>query len=107
MRIKKFPRLTMLLIEWVDTVTDSAWTNEKGIEKAKPARVKTLGFFLENKKYVLKIAHTYHENESDITVIPWGCIKSIINPVYSNLLLTLHYTYNQFVLSLLRIDTSP
>ena len=78
MRIKKFPRLTMLLIEWVDTVTDSAWTNKKGIEKAKLARVKTLGFFLENKKYALKIAHAYHGNESDITVIPWGCIKNIV-----------------------------
>ena len=78
MRIKKFPKYTLLLVQWDDILSDSSWHDAKGIEKARPAKIKTLGFFLGNAKRVLKLAHSVAEDgESDYTVIPWGTIKEI------------------------------
>ena len=77
MRIKKFNKLTYLLITWEDISSDANWTDNIDIELAKPFSVKTLGFYLETKKRVLKIAHSIIEGSSDYTCIPWGCIKDI------------------------------
>lgn len=78
MRIRKFPKYTLLLVQWDDICSDSSWTDAKGIDKAKPAKIKTLGFFLGNAKRVLKVAHSVAEDgDSDYTCIPWGTIKHI------------------------------
>jgi len=78
MRVKKFPKFTKLLIVWNDITSDASWHNINKLDKVKTVGVKTLGFFLENKKRELKIAHSITEDgDGDYTVIPWGCVKSI------------------------------
>lgn len=85
MRIKKFPKFTELMVSWEDITSDSAWHDKDGIRKARPTLVKTLGFFLGNKKGVLKLGHSISEDgDSDYTVIPWGCIKEIKELELSN-----------------------
>ena len=78
MRIKKYPKLAQLLIEWDDITSDASWIDKEGIDKAKTASVKTLGFYLGTKKRVLKVAHSIADGESDCTCIPWSVIKQII-----------------------------
>lgn len=78
MRIKKFPKYTQLLVTWLDIISDSSWHNKSEIEKAQAMRVQTLGFFLQNKRKDLKIAHSITDDgDSDYTVIPWACVDSI------------------------------
>ena len=78
MKIQKFSMQTKLLVTWDDTTSDSKWHDKQGIDKAKTTSVKTLGFFLSNKKRVLKIGHSITEDgDSDYTCIPFGCIRSI------------------------------
>lgn len=78
MRIKSFPKYTMLRIAWFDILSDSSWHNRKEIDEAQSMEVWSLGFFLQNKKKDLKIAHSVsNDGESDYTVIPWACIKYI------------------------------
>lgn len=77
MRIKKFPKHTKLEVQWADISSDANWIDAAGIKDAKPFAVKTLGFYLETKKRVLKVAHSIIEGSSDYTCIPWGCIKAI------------------------------
>lgn len=78
MRTKRFPKLTMVLVTWEDTTSDAKWHDKQEIENAKAIIIRTIGFFIENKKRALKIAHsTTSDGDSDYTIIPWGCIVSI------------------------------
>jgi hypothetical protein len=78
MRIKSFPRFTKLFIQWTDIVSDSAWHDKDEIDKAHSVLVNTVGFFLQNKKGELKVAHSITDDcDSDYTVIPWCVIKHI------------------------------
>ena len=78
MRIKKFEPGTRLEVTWADIVSDSSWQSQRDIDTATTAQVKTLGYFLQNKKGVLKIAHSVTEDgQSDSTRIPWAVIKNI------------------------------
>jgi len=78
MRVKTWPRYTKLLVTWLDIVSDSAWHGKADIEKVQAMRVQTLGFFLQNKKKDLKVAHSITgDGDSDYTIIPWTVISSI------------------------------
>lgn len=78
MRIKKFQPGTRLEITWNDIVSDSAWQSKDDIDKAFTVKVKTVGYFLQNQKGVLKIAHSISEDgDSDSTRIPWAVIQKI------------------------------
>lgn len=78
MRAKRFPKFAVVLVAWEDTTSDAKWHDKQEIEKAKTTVVKTVGFFIENKKRVLKVAHSMTEDgDSDYTVIHWGCVKGI------------------------------
>ena len=78
MRVKRFPKYTMLLVVWQDIVSDSSWNDKEAIEKAGTAEIKTVGFFLQNKKQTLKIAHSIADDgASDYTVIPWACVVKV------------------------------
>jgi len=77
-RPKKFKKFTRLLVSWCDIVSDSTWHNKKAVDEFNIAKVKTLGFFLDNNKCQLRIAHSVAEGgDCDITVIPYGCITKI------------------------------
>jgi len=77
-RVKRFPKFTIVLITWEDTTSDAKWYSKQKVEKVETTTVKTIGFFIENKKRILKIAHSVTAGgDSDYTVIPWGCIKGV------------------------------
>lgn len=78
MRVKQFSKLTIVLVTWEDTTSDAKWHDRQEVEKAKTTAVRTVGFFINNKKRLLKVAHSMTEDgDSDYTCIPWGCIKEI------------------------------
>lgn len=82
MRPTKFEPGTMLLVEWLDIVSDASWQSEQKRNKEHPVDVKTVGFFLRtyryNGHYCMKLAHSISaEGDSDTTEIPFGCIKNI------------------------------
>lgn len=78
MRIKSFPRYTKLMVVWSDIISDSSWHGRDEIDKAQSVQVQTLGFFLQNKKKDLKLAHSVvDDGDSDYTCIPWSVIKTI------------------------------
>ena len=78
MRIKKFEPGTELRVWWVDITQDAAWHTEKQREQCKPTLVKTLGMYIRTKKNSLLLCHSWTEDgDSDILVIPWGCITCI------------------------------
>ena len=79
MRPKRFKKFTPIAVYWEDIVSETKWNTPSDIDKAKTASVITLGFFLKNKKKAIIIAHNLtDDNESDYTIIPFGCISKII-----------------------------
>jgi len=77
-RIKKFEKLTKLLVEWEDILSEPEWHDKDKIDKVTAMSVKTLGFYLGTKKNVLKLAHSIcQDGDSDVTLIPWGCVRNI------------------------------
>ncbi len=78
MRAKKFPKFTTLLVKWDDITSDAKWHDAKALAKVKTTLVKTVGFFIDNKKHKLKLSHSVTEDgDADYTVIPWGCVRSV------------------------------
>lgn len=80
MRPKKFQKYDILVVSWLDIVSESKWHNKEEVENAEAVSVKTIGFFLDNKKRQLRIAHSIaKDGDCDVTVIPYGCINKIEN----------------------------
>jgi len=78
MRPKRIIKYTPLQVSWTDIVSDAAWHDRDEIEKADTAMIQTIGFFLQNKKKSLKLAHSVTDDgASDYTIIPWAVIKQI------------------------------
>ncbi len=78
MQVKRFPKFTFILVTWEDPTSDAKWYDKQDIDKMKTTVVRTMGFFLGNKKRVLKVAHSITaDGDSDFTAIPWGCIKEV------------------------------
>ncbi len=78
MKIKKFPKFTKLMVTWTDIISDSAWHGKEEVEKAQAMRVQTLGFFLQNKRKDIKLAHSVTDDgDSDYTIIPWSVVSNI------------------------------
>lgn len=76
MRIKKFAKYEMLLVEWDDIYSDPAWRSDANTVDT--AKVLTIGFYLDNKGRKLRIAHSLcSDGDSDVTVIPFGCVSKI------------------------------
>lgn len=71
---------TLIEVEWDDTVFAAIWYTEKNASIKQPVMCRTVGYFLNKDKKVLRLSHTiqvsqYHER--DISVIPIGCITKI------------------------------
>ena len=62
MRVKRFPKYTMLQVTWHDIISDSSWLTKDEIDAAKTIEIKTVGYFLQNKKNELKVAHSITED---------------------------------------------
>jgi len=79
MRIRTYPKYTVLKILWKDITSDPSWHSKEGLDKAEATSVVSVGMFLANHKGELKICHDVAEDgSSDYQVIPWGCIDKII-----------------------------
>jgi len=71
---------TLIEVEWDDIVYDSTWLSEHKAANYPTAKCKTMGYFLNQTKKVLRLSATIQfdkDNERDITVIPLGVIKKI------------------------------
>jgi hypothetical protein len=78
MRAKKFSKFTILLVEWEDITSDAKWHNTQELDGAKTTTVKSVRFFIDNKKHRLKISRSITEDgDADYTVIPWGCVRKV------------------------------
>ena len=69
-------------VEWDDIVTHPQWIPQDKAEKELPCRCKSVGYFLNQDKHVLRLSCTIQPDESkpdrDLTIIPRGCITKII-----------------------------
>ena len=71
---------TLIEVEWVDIISDSAWLSDKKAADCPPAQCKSVGYFLNRTKNVIRLSSTIQygkDNDRDITVIPVGVIKKI------------------------------
>lgn len=67
-------------VEWDDIVTHPQWIPQDKAKQEQPCRCKSIGYFLNQDKHVLRLSCTIQlENkpERDLTVIPQGCITKI------------------------------
>ena len=66
-------------VEWIDIVSDSSWLKEDKAKIEPAIQCKTIGYFLNSDKEVLRLSHSYQlkDKERDVSVIPWGVIKKI------------------------------
>lgn len=78
MRIKKFEKLSLIEVLWKDTTSECSWTSIKDIPNKKSTPVKTVGYFLCNKKGDLILLHSItYDGDGDYTIIPHGCVSDI------------------------------
>jgi hypothetical protein len=78
MRVKKFPKFAVLLVTWKDITSDPRWRNAEEQEQAEAILIKTVGFFLRNKKRELHLASDVSsDGDSDVKAIPYGVIENI------------------------------
>lgn len=71
---------TLIEVEWDDTVSDSAWIAEEKAAARYEGKCKSMGYFLNRDKHVLRLSHTIQlcdKPERDLTVIPVGCITRV------------------------------
>jgi hypothetical protein len=82
MRIKRYKKFTRLEVLWADITQDPKWHSVGELEDAKTSDIKTLGYFLANRKRgnvtELHLGQSIAEDgESDFIAIPYGCIQRI------------------------------
>ena len=71
---------TLIEVKWDDTITDSAWIAEEKAAKNPAMKCKSVGYFLNKDKKVLRLSHTIQlcdKPERDLSVIPLGCVTKI------------------------------
>jgi len=71
---------TLIEVEWDDIITDSAWIAEEKAIKKSAVKCKSMGYFLNKDKKVLRLSHTIQlcdKPERDLTIIPLGCVMKI------------------------------
>lgn len=71
---------TLIEVCWDDIVADSAWLSELKASYYPATECKTVGYFLNKTKTVLRLSATIQlcdRPERDIIVIPVGVIKKI------------------------------
>lgn len=71
---------TLIEVEWLDIVADSAWLSEQKASEFPVTPCKSVGYFLNKDKNVLRLSGTIqtgNSNERDINVIPIGVVKRI------------------------------
>ena len=76
----KLKKNTLIEVEWDDIISDSAWIAEEKAITRRECKCKSVGYFLNQDKRVLRLSHTIQlcdKPERDLTVIPVGCITRV------------------------------
>ena len=71
---------TKIEVHWNDIVSESGWLTEKTANEFPILKCKSLGYFLNQDKKVLRLSSTIQtgkDTDRDCTVIPIGCITKI------------------------------
>jgi len=85
MRVKKFAPLTLLEVQWEDTLSNPCWQTVEEIQKAGTATVFTVGFWRSNgytkdRGWCIKVSSSMIEDgQGDTTCIPWACVRKIFH----------------------------
>lgn len=68
-----------ILIKWSDIVQENGWHSEEDAGKCEPIICRTLGFFLNETKQVIRLSDTLSSDDGDrnVTVIPKGVILKV------------------------------
>jgi hypothetical protein len=71
--------MKLVLIEWLDAVTDDAgWKKIEDVKKTRPPVCKSVGWILKETKTHITIAATIHGDDCDGDVtIPRGMIRKV------------------------------
>jgi len=78
MRVKRYTPQTILLVTWKDIVADPSWRGEEDRKNFEAVLVRTVGFFLRNRKRELHLASDISsDGGTDVKAIPWGCIEEV------------------------------
>jgi hypothetical protein len=67
-----------ILVKWIDIVQENGWHSEQDAGKLEPVVCRTLGFFVNETKRVIRLSDTLSsDGERNVTVIPKGVILKI------------------------------
>ena len=76
----KLKKNQLVEIRWSDITSDAAWLKPQISEKYPVVDCLSVGYFLNQDKKLIRISSMINNNdgESDVTVIPLGCVTKII-----------------------------
>ena len=65
-------------VHWLDTLSSSHWMPREQVAQERVARCRTIGYLIGVDVESIRLSHTLSEDDGDFTIIPLGCIQSII-----------------------------
>ena len=79
MKPRSYKFNSVLVVDWIDIVSESSWLSPHDARNLNPCRCKTVGFFLSQDEDCIRLSQSIQldDTERDVTTIPWGCIKKI------------------------------
>jgi len=76
--LDKIPRGSIVVVKWLDTVTDSRWVDQEEFCQQELALIATVGVWMGSTKKVVNVAHNICGDDTcDGTHIPRGTVKSV------------------------------
>lgn len=67
-----------LVVKWLDVTQRNDWLSEEDAGRAPPAVCRSVGFFLNETKDVIRISDSVcSDTDRNVTVIPRGCVLKI------------------------------
>lgn len=74
---------TLLIVTWNDIVEVANWTSDEDARNLKPTVCKTVGWFVNDDKDVVRLTWSVAEDgDKSVVVIPKGCIQDVRNTRY-------------------------
>ena len=74
--VRRYKKNTLIQVEWVDIVENSAWVEEEKIKRP-DCDCKSAGYFLKIDKEFLYLSSTISKKERNVLTIPLGCVKKV------------------------------
>ena len=78
-RTKDLRTLPLVEVTWIDSATDTRWTDFQEARTRKPIECKTAGRLLKSTRDIVQVAASINKlsHVGDQTTIPRTCVKSI------------------------------